>query len=105
MKNKSQHFDREDKIWMWIDIALVAFIVLVLIVAIHFREAIGQPQGYAWILVPIGLLSWVSRRRFNAAFLIKGFLAWSAIFLFLITAYTYRFELQVAGERVLAAIR
>ncbi|MCY4031225.1 MAG: hypothetical protein OXF05_03815 [Hyphomicrobiales bacterium] len=105
MKNNSQHFDREDKIWMWIDIALVAFIVLVLIVAIHFREGIGQPQGYAWVLVPIGLLSWVSRRRFNAAFLIKGILAWGAIFLFLITAYTYRFELQVAGERVLAAIR
>ena len=104
MKNMSQHYDREDRFWMWIDIALVAFIVLILIVAVHFREGIGQAQGYVWMLVPIGLLSWVSRRRFNAGFLIKGILAWGAIFLFLITAYTYRFELQAAGERLLATI-
>lgn len=105
MKKMSQHLDRDDKVWMWIDIALVAFIVLILIVAIHFREGIGQPQGYVWMLVPIGLLSWVSRRRFNAGFLIKGILAWVAIFLFLITAYTYRFELQAAAERLLAAVQ
>ena len=105
MKNMSRHFNREGRVWMWVDIALVALIVLALIVAIHFREGIGQPQGYAWVLVPIGLLSWVSRRRFNAGFLIKGILAWGAIFLFLITAYTYRLELQAAGERMLAAIQ
>ena len=90
---------------MWLDIALVALIALVFVAVISFREETGQSQGYAWALFPIGLLSWISMRRFNAGFLIKGILAWGAIFLFLITAYTYRFELQVVGERLLAIIR
>ena len=103
MKGTSRHFDRGDRVWMWIDIALVALIVLVSIAAIYFREAAGQPQGYAWVLVPIGLLSWISGRRFDAGFLIRGVLAWGAIFLFLITAYAYRFELQIAAGHMLAA--
>ncbi|MCY4035244.1 MAG: hypothetical protein OXF29_06255 [Hyphomicrobiales bacterium] len=105
MKNMSRYFDRDGRIWMWLDIALVAFIALAFVVVIYFREETGQPHGYAWVLFPIGLLSWISVRRFNAGFLIKGILAWGAIFLFLLTAYTYRFELQAAGERVLATIQ
>ena len=96
---------RDRRAWMWLDVALVAAIALVCIAAVHLRAETGQGAGPAWMLFPVGLLCWLSGRRFNAGFLLKGALTWGAVFVFLLAAYAYRLELRMAGERALAAVQ
>lgn len=103
--NGSRHLGRNGKTWIWLDIALVALLASIVIASASFRQETGSGHGYAWMLFPIGLLCWVSGRRFNVGFLIGGALTWGAVFLFLVTVYAYRFDLLFLGLRLLAAIQ
>ena len=96
---------RNGRVWMWLNVALVAVIALACVAAVHFREEAGQGAGPVWMLFPVGLLCWLSGRRFHAGFLLRGALTWGAVFLFLMAAYAYRLELRLAGERALAAVQ
>lgn len=102
--NGERHPGRRGKTLVWLDIALVAFLALVVIAAVSFRRETGSGHGYAWMLFPVGLLCWISGRRFNAGLLITGALTWGAIFLFLVFLYAYRFDLLMLAMRLLAAI-
>ena len=94
----------DGRIWMWLDVALVALIALACVAAVHFRRAAGAEPGHVWMLFPVGLLCWLSGRRFRPGPAIKAALVWGAVFLFLMAAYAYRWELLVAGVWALAAL-
>ena len=83
---------------MWLDIALIAAIAAAGIIAVSFRE---PGSGPAWMLFPIGMLCFLSGRRFSLPATAKAALTWGALFLILIAGYTYRFELGIAAARLL----
>ena len=89
---------------MWLDVALVAAIALACIAAVHFRRESGAAPGHVWMLFPVGLLCWLSGRRFNPGLVLKGVLIWGAVFAFLTAAYAYRWELLLAVAYALAAL-
>ena len=93
---------------LWLAL-LVAAVTLVAFLAWRYSDSVATGDDWARVVYLVSLLALVSmsllfRRRLRFGHVVGQAAAWVGITLVLVAGYTYRFELEAIGERMLGEV-